>query len=146
MRSFLSIEINKGEVAAIIGLNDTGKTTLMEIMMKLWKADKGDIEIMGKNINEEKSIDVIRSELGVIFQEGGMYNDMKLKEALDLSASFYNISKYKVKRLIEEFDLKPYMNTHGIGLSKIREIVEEYRGTMDIQVKETFYLSITLKV
>lgn len=40
-----------------------------------------------------------------------MYNYMKLKEALDLFASFYNVSKDKVKHLIEEFDLEPYMNT-----------------------------------
>jgi ABC-2 type transport system ATP-binding protein len=107
----VSLEINKGEVAAIIGPNGTGKTTLMEIMMTLRKADGGDIEIMGMNISEEKSIDAIRSELGVIFQEGGMYNYMKLKEALDLFASFYNVSKDKVNRLIKEFDLEPYMNS-----------------------------------
>ena len=107
----VSFEINKGEVAAIIGPNGTGKTTMMEIMMTLRKADNGEIEIMGKNISEERSIDTIRSELGVIFQEGGMYNYMKLKEALDLFASFYNVSKDKVKHLIEEFDLEPYMNT-----------------------------------
>lgn len=35
---------------------------------------------------------------------------------------------------------------HGIGLSKIREIVMEYHGTMDIHVEDTFLLSITLKV
>ena len=107
----VSLEINKGEVAAIIGPNGTGKTTLMEIMMTLRKADNGDIEIMGMNISEEKSIDAIRSQLGVIFQEGGMYNFMRLKEALDLFASFYDVPKDKVNRLVEEFDLGPYMNT-----------------------------------
>lgn len=104
----VSLEINKGEVAAIIGPNGTGKTTLMEIMMTLRKADNGDIEIMGMNISEEKSIDAIRSQLGVIFQEGGMYNFMRLKEALDLFASFYDVPKDKVNRLVEEFDLGPY--------------------------------------
>lgn len=34
---------------------------------------------------------------------------------------------------------------HGIGLSKIREIVREYNGTMDIQVGDTFLLTLTLK-
>ncbi|MBP1756501.1 MAG: transporter [Firmicutes bacterium] len=107
----VSLEINKGEVAAIVGPNGTGKTTLMEIMMTLRKADDGNIQILGKNIREERSIDSIRSELGVIFQEGGMYNYMKLKEALDLFASFYHVPKEKVKRLVQEFDLEPYLNT-----------------------------------
>lgn len=44
----VSFEINKGEVAAIIGPNGTGKTTMMEIMMTLRKADNGEIEIMGE--------------------------------------------------------------------------------------------------
>lgn len=34
---------------------------------------------------------------------------------------------------------------HGIGLSKVREIVKEYHGTMDIQVDDTFLISLTLK-
>jgi len=34
---------------------------------------------------------------------------------------------------------------HGIGLSKIREIVQEYHGTIDIQIDDTFLISLTLK-
>lgn len=54
----VSIEINKGEDTAIIGPNGTGKTTLMELMITLRKADKSNIEIMGKNIKVRRKHDI----------------------------------------------------------------------------------------
>ena len=54
----VAIEINKGEDTAIIGPNGTGKTTLMELMITLRKADKSNIEIMGKNIKVRRKHDI----------------------------------------------------------------------------------------
>ena len=54
----VSIEINKGEDTAIIGPNGTGKITLMELMITLRKADKSNIEIMGKNIKVRRKHDI----------------------------------------------------------------------------------------
>jgi len=113
----VSFDIEEGQVTAIIGPNGTGKTTMMEIMMTLRKADNGDITIMGEDILDSKGIDNVRSQLGVIFQEGGMYSYIKLKEALDLFASFYNVAKEKVDQLVKEFELEPYLNTKFCKMS-----------------------------
>ena len=113
----ISFTIPAGETVAVVGPNGTGKTTLLEILMTIRKADNGTVSIMGKNTNEQKSVDEIRSRIGVMLQEGGMYSYIKLKEALDLFASFYSVGKDKTEQLAEYFELKPYLNTKFDKLS-----------------------------
>lgn len=113
----ISFEIPAGETVAVVGPNGTGKTTLLEILMTIRKVDSGKVTILGENINDQKSVDEVRSKIGVMLQEGGMYNYIKLKEALDLFASFYSVGKEKIDKLVEYFELKPYLNTKFEKLS-----------------------------
>lgn len=113
----ITFEITEGQTVAVVGPNGTGKTTLLEILMTIRKVDSGNVTILGENVNEQKSVDEIRSKIGVMLQEGGMYNYIKLKEALDLFASFYSIEKEKIDKLVEYFELKPYLNTKFEKLS-----------------------------
>ncbi|MEA3523706.1 MAG: metal ABC transporter ATP-binding protein [Campylobacterota bacterium] len=50
----LSLIIKKGEYCAIIGPNGGGKTTLIRILLRLEKADSGDIKLFGKDIKDFK--------------------------------------------------------------------------------------------
>ncbi|WP_427338060.1 ABC transporter ATP-binding protein [Caloranaerobacter sp. DY30410] len=111
----ISFEIEEGEVVGIVGPNGTGKTTLLEILMTLRKYDEGEVEVLGAALPEKA--DFVRSQIGVIFQEGGMYAYIKVKEALDLFASFYNIGKNRIDEIIEEFELQQYLNVKFNKLS-----------------------------
>lgn len=113
----ISFNINQGEIVAVVGPNGTGKTTLLEILMTLRKYETGSISVLGQDISLQKGFDIVRSKLGVVLQEGGMYNFIKLKEALDLFSSFYDVPKKQINDLIEEFDLKPYLNVKYQKLS-----------------------------
>ena len=113
----LSFQIPAGETVAVVGPNGTGKTTLLEILMTLRKPDDGTVTILGQNPAEQKARDAIRSKIGVMLQEGGMYLYIKLKEALDLFASFYDVSREKIREIVEYFELEPYLNTKYQKLS-----------------------------
>ena len=113
----IGFRIPAGETVAVVGPNGTGKTTLLEILMTLRKVDSGSVSILGKNANEQKAVDEIRGRIGVMLQEGGMYSYIKLKEALDLFASFYSVGQDKIGQLVEYFELQPYMNTKYEKLS-----------------------------
>ena len=110
----ISFAIPAGETVAVVGPNGTGKTTLLEILRKV---NNGTVTILGKSTGEQKSVDAIRAKIGVMLQEGGMYSFIKLKEALDLFASFYSVGKEKISRLVEYFELQPYLNTKFEKLS-----------------------------
>lgn len=111
----INFEINKGEIVAIVGPNGTGKTTTLEILMTLRKFDKGEVKILGVSIPEKTNY--VRSRIGVVLQEGGMYNYMKIKEALDLFGSFYGVNQTRINEIVKEFELEPYMNTKFCKLS-----------------------------
>lgn len=113
----VNFQIPRGETVAVVGPNGTGKTTLLEILMTLRKCDSGTVEILGHSLKEQKNVDAIRAKIGVMLQEGGMYSFIKLKEALDLFASFYDVGKEKIRHLIEFFELEPYLNTKYAKLS-----------------------------
>ena len=64
----INIQLNKGEVLALLGENGAGKTTLMNILYGLYKPDEGEIFINGKKTEITSPIDAIRSGIGMVHQ------------------------------------------------------------------------------
>lgn len=64
----LSLEIAKGETWALIGPNGAGKSTLLLLLDGLLKPKSGSIEIFGKSIHPDGSLDAVRKRMGIVFQ------------------------------------------------------------------------------
>jgi len=64
----INIQLNKGEVLALLGENGAGKTTLMNILYGLYKPDEGEIFINGQKTEINSPIDAIRSGIGMVHQ------------------------------------------------------------------------------
>lgn len=47
----VNINLNKGEILAVVGENGAGKSTIMKILYGLEKPDSGEIFINGKKMN-----------------------------------------------------------------------------------------------
>jgi ATP-binding cassette subfamily B protein len=64
----VSVEINAGEVVALVGENGSGKTTLVKLLLQLYQPDEGRILWNGVDTRELEQ-ETLRSELTVIFQD-----------------------------------------------------------------------------
>ncbi|WP_317852033.1 ATP-binding cassette domain-containing protein [Paraclostridium sp. AKS73] len=64
----ISIKINKGEHIGIIGPTGSGKTTLINLIMKFYQINKGTLKIDGNNINNLESKN-LRSYIGLVPQK-----------------------------------------------------------------------------
>ena len=67
----VDIDIKNGEVISIVGASGAGKTTLLQILGTLDKADSGDVEIDGTNVqslSERKQAEFRNKHIGFIFQ------------------------------------------------------------------------------
>jgi lipoprotein-releasing system ATP-binding protein len=67
----ISLDINEGEITAIVGASGAGKSTLLQIIGSLDKASKGSVNIDGTTITQltQRKIAKFRNEhLGFVFQ------------------------------------------------------------------------------
>ncbi len=73
----ISLEINKGEVVAIIGPSGSGKSTMLRCINLLEKPTDGKIFIKDQNILEKGvNITAIRSNVGMVFQHFNLFQNM----------------------------------------------------------------------
>ena len=64
----LTIEINPGEFAGVVGLSGSGKTTLVSLLLRFYEPQRGVITIDGTDIRE-LPLSVLRRRVGVVFQD-----------------------------------------------------------------------------
>ncbi len=64
----IDLAIEKGEIHCILGENGAGKSTLVKILFGLYKADRGSIWFLGKEVKLKGPQDAIRLGIGMIHQ------------------------------------------------------------------------------
>ena len=78
----LNLNIPKGKITIIIGFSGTGKSVLLKLIFRLIKPSSGKIEVFSKdiwNLNKTEFLEY-RHGLGVLFQSGGLFDDMTVLE------------------------------------------------------------------
>jgi len=73
----LSLVVPEGSIYGFIGPNGSGKTTTLRMLMRIFYADRGDIEVLGQPLARAPL-----ERIGYLPEERGLYRKMKLWEAL----------------------------------------------------------------
>ena len=85
----ISIEVNEGEVVAIIGPSGSGKSTLLNIIGGIDSPDDGYVAIEGekmKDMTEKALTRYRRRHLGYIFQMYNLIPNLNVKENIEVGA------------------------------------------------------------
>ena len=69
----LNLTIKKGEMIGIVGASGTGKSTIINLIMRLYEVDDGKLLVDGHNIKEIQS-DYFHSQIGVVLQETFLFS------------------------------------------------------------------------
>ena len=96
----LSFEVRQGEILGLLGPNGSGKSTTINCILSLLKYSKGSIKIFEKEMTPN-SYD-IKKELGVIFQEVAVFQELTVYENIDYFCGLYIKDKETRKKYIEE--------------------------------------------
>jgi len=70
----LSFSVNRGETLAIIGKTGSGKSTILELIDRLYDVDEGEILIDGKNIRDINLYN-LRNSIGYVPQDAFLFSD-----------------------------------------------------------------------
>ncbi|MBR6572697.1 MAG: ABC transporter ATP-binding protein [Clostridia bacterium] len=115
----LNLDIEKGELFALLGVNGAGKTTTIKMLSCLIKATSGDAFLMEKSIKTHTN--AVKSIIGISPQETAVAQGLSVRENLELICGIYGFSKDKTKKkieeLTEEFGLNEVLNKRPSKLS-----------------------------
>ncbi|MBS6647055.1 MAG: ABC transporter ATP-binding protein, partial [Clostridiaceae bacterium] len=68
----ISFRLNKGETLGIIGETGSGKSTIVNLLMRFYEADQGSIWIDGQKVQNVK-LEELRKKFGVVFQNDTIF-------------------------------------------------------------------------
>src|SRR6185312_13774882 len=91
----VSIEVEEGEFVAIMGPSGCGKSTLLNILGFLDDADKGSYVFNGvevSHLNERKRADLRKNNVGFLFQNFNLIDDLTVFENVELPMIYTGLS------------------------------------------------------
>jgi ABC-2 type transport system ATP-binding protein len=116
----LNLKIDAGEMFGFIGPNGAGKSTTIRFLATLLKASRGEGVVNGHSVTRDPM--AVRSSVGYMPDDFGVYDGMKVWEFLDFFAVAYRIPRGRRKQVIadvlELLDLAHKRDDYVNGLSR----------------------------
>lgn len=120
----ISFQVKKGEMIGLVGLSGTGKSTLINLIMRLYDVNRGELLIDGININNIKTTS-LHSQIGVVLQETFLFSGTILNnicyakpkatmEEVILAAKAANAHDF-ITKMPDGYNT--YVGEHGANLS-----------------------------
>ena len=108
----LNLELEMGNIVALIGPSGSGKSTLLHLIALLDTPTTGNISILGKetfNITEDKKNKIIRDNISIIFQNNNLLSDFTAIEnvamPLIIRNNSYSDSIQKAEKFLKKVNL-----------------------------------------
>ncbi|MFT4532266.1 MAG: ABC-2 type transport system ATP-binding protein [Candidatus Saccharimonadales bacterium] len=95
----ISFEVRSGEVFGILGPNGAGKTTTLEMIEALRPMDGGTVTLEGIDVSKHPGR--VKEIIGVQLQSSGFYDNLTLRELLQMFAGMYSQSVHPDELLAE---------------------------------------------
>lgn len=110
----ISLDIPEGYIIGLIGANGCGKTSLLHVLMGLYKPDSGSMELMGMKYPEDEA--KLHDSIGVVLQER-LYEDyMTLQENAGYYGRFYsNYDESYLLEMLKSYELDPKRKYKGLS-------------------------------
>ena len=106
----ISFSLRQGGLAAVVGPDGAGKTTMIRLLAGLMQADGGIVCVLG--IDAAKDPQSIQSRISYMPQQFGLYEDLTVRENLDLYSDMHGVTadnrRTQYARLMTMTGLDPF--------------------------------------
>jgi ABC-2 type transport system ATP-binding protein len=118
----ITFAVEHGSIFGLLGPNGAGKTTTINMLTTLLSPTSGEAHVAGFDVRKEK--DLVRQNIGVVFQEPALDTQLTGKENLDFHAMMYGLSReereIRIRQVLELVELEEKADT----------LVQQYSGGM----------------
>lgn len=111
----LNLKVKPGEVLAIVGPTGAGKTTLANLLMRLYDPQKGRILIDGHDLREFK-LSSLKRQMALVPQEPILFNDTVLE---NIKIGLPGASEEDVKRVVVSLGLEKLIDCLPEGYNTV---------------------------
>lgn len=114
----INIELNKGEVHAIVGENGSGKSSLMNILCGIYTKDSGSISIDGRVANIDSPSDAKKFGITIIHQECSLFEHVSVAENVFINSIPYINKRFKIVNFPKmHSDCQKLLDKIGLNIS-----------------------------
>jgi phospholipid/cholesterol/gamma-HCH transport system ATP-binding protein len=78
----ISFTLLRGHTKIFLGASGAGKSTILKLILGLWKPDEGVVWVNGERVDamSEDEVMTVRGDLGMVFQEGALFDSLTVAE------------------------------------------------------------------
>lgn len=116
----ISFKANKGDTIALIGSTGSGKSTIVNLLMRFYDVTEGEILIDGVNIKDYKE-EYLHNKLGYVPQKAVMFSG-----SVNYNVSYGDNGKEKSKKLIKE----------AVNVAQAKEFVEKMTNKYESDISQ----------
>jgi lipopolysaccharide export system ATP-binding protein len=117
----VSLHVRKGEAVGLLGPNGAGKTTVFYMITGLIKADKGRIDLDGRDVTKLPMYQRARLGIGYLPQEASIFRGLSVEEniraVLEVVEPSAKRREHDLSALLEEFNIARVRKSPSIALS-----------------------------
>jgi len=95
----ISMQVNEGELVALVGPNGAGKTTTLRVISGLLKPASGRVRLDDRNLDKEAAHKIVELGISQVLEGGKIFTGMSVLENLELGAFVGRARKVKDESL-----------------------------------------------
>jgi len=103
----LSLQVDEGELVALVGPNGAGKTTTLKVITGLLKLASGSINFNGSDLGKETAHKIVELGVSLVPEGGRVFSGMSVLENLELGSFIPNARKVKDDSLKAIYEIFP---------------------------------------
>lgn len=118
----INIKLEPGKIMGIIGDNGSGKTSIINLIMGLYKPSSGKIELNGNNVESDPV--GYKNDIGFVYDNLSFYPNLKLRDYKKIVSMFYkNFDEEVYDMYFDNFNLDPEEKIKNLSKGQCEKVM-----------------------